>query len=74
MSAGLFQQYTGSRSTCPNCDSPLQRAQLRVHRLGVEFEPEDDASDARGMWSAELLTVTGKVRVKTCPSCGLIVS
>jgi hypothetical protein len=62
-----------SRTTCPDCDTPLQAIKLIERSMGPDRELEYAAGDARPGWLLGQFPVAGKVGARMCPCCGRIV-
>lgn len=60
------------RTTCPDCQTPLQPIRLIDHSARPDRDLEYAAGDAEQTWSLAI-PVAGKVRAHVCPSCRRIV-
>ena len=61
------------RTTCPDCETPLQEIKLIDHSVEPDRPLEYAAGDAHRGFFLGRFPVAGTVRARMCPACGRIV-
>ncbi len=61
------------RTSCPDCETPLQNIKLIDHSIEPDRELEYAAGDAHRGFFLRRFRVAGRVRAQLCPACGRIV-